>query len=620
METTTQYKRMVEPAFRLQYSKEELEGEWKKYIFDFISKEKQLLAREGVDEHHNFMGKGFFTKADLEELCTLPFLKKEVFIGFLASLPEEVNQVFQALIWEPKLHQTDLKEKLGIDICSETQLSSYKTDTRLAVKRPYRIFKIVDHSEESKSSYNKDHSFSLFLPESIRAAAAKLVDLPPSAIIRPANEIEKTEYVYTSGERDIAIELKQLVHYVHQGEINLTAKGRPALSSFNKMQRKLNLKEFFPNNKTKELKNMRSALLASLIVTVRKKDSAEEIGDLVKKLINKYYATFYESGASLLYFIKGIASASSTDMKEVEESFVGMLYKLPLGKWVSYENIYDYLRYNFLPIAPLNYSFAASKLHHVHREYVPSPFSNPMFIGGHHSTVNHKKQFILERNYTQFILEPFVKGTLFLFSAFGLLDVAFNKPNTKELGETYYSPYDGLRYVRLTKLGAYVTKQDASYSAPDVSLKASISLSPENLMITTNENDDIAAVFLNSFSEKIGPNRYRTDYSIFLKDCETKHELRNKIAFFKQTMEENIPSNWKIFMKELEQKIDPLETVEEVTIFKIPESNKSLIHIIARDAVLRELTIKAEGYHILVSKENNESFKKRLQDFGYLMS
>ena len=51
MTTKTQYKRMVEPAFRLKYTKEELEGEWKKYVFDFISKEGMLLRKHNVEEH-----------------------------------------------------------------------------------------------------------------------------------------------------------------------------------------------------------------------------------------------------------------------------------------------------------------------------------------------------------------------------------------------------------------------------------------------------------------------------------------------------------------------------------------------------------------------------------------
>jgi hypothetical protein len=70
----------------------------------------------------------------------------------------------------------------------------------------------------------------------------------------------------------------------------------------------------------------------------------------------------------------------------------------------------------------------------------------------------------------------------------------------------------------------------------------------------------------------------------------------------------------------LRQKIDPFDEVEEMKIFKIPSDNNALIRIIAKDAMLKKLIIKAEGYHILVPKDNVSKFKKRLQEFGYFIT
>ena len=89
---------------------------------------------------------------------------------------------------------------------------------------------------------------------------------------------------------------------------------------------------------------------------------------------------------------------------------------------------------------------------------------------------------------------------------------------------------------------------------------------------------------------------------------------------FKQAINKELPPNWQQFFKELEAKIDPLEEIDNMMVFQIPPDNQALIRLIARDEKLKKLCRKAEGYYVLVEKAKISQFKKRLQEFGYLLT
>jgi hypothetical protein len=199
------------------------------------------------------------------------------------------------------------------------------------------------------------------------------------------------------------------------------------------------------------------------------------------------------------------------------------------------------------------------------------------------------------------------------------LDVAYDTPDVSEMGKTTQSPYDGLQYIRLNKLGAFVLAKTAEYEEPSVISKSSITLSTDSLTIVVDEADTTAPVILEPYTHRVSPNRFRTDFGFFLKNTKTKQELEDKITLFKQSVKVDIPDNWEVFFKELRQKIDPLTPVKDVFVFQIPTDNPELLRLIAKDVTLRKYCLKAEGYHIIVPKKNMSRFRKRLGEFGYLL-
>ena len=145
-----------------------------------------------------------------------------------------------------------------------------------------------------------------------------------------------------------------------------------------------------------------------------------------------------------------------------------------------------------------------------------------------------------------------------MFAAFGLVEIAYNTPDTSEIIDTYYSPYDGLQYVKITDLGAYVSSNyKTDYTPPQTVEKTPLVLSEDSLMILSDETDVTADILLKNYTEKVGPNRYQTDPSIFLKDCRSVEDIQNKVDLFQQTVSNELPANWKAFFDTLLSNTDP---------------------------------------------------------------
>ena len=96
-------------------------------------------------------------------------------------------------------------------------------------------------------------------------------------------------------------------------------------------------------------------------------------------------------------------------------------------------------------------------------------------------------------------------------------------------------------------------------------------------------------------------------------------DLEAKISLFRQTVSSEQPPNWQAFFNTLKLKCDPLRGIEPHMAYQLSREDQEMIHLVAKDPVLKKLTIKAEGLIILVMKKDLTKFKNRLKEFGYLL-
>ncbi|MFK7978575.1 MAG: hypothetical protein AB8G86_01215 [Saprospiraceae bacterium] len=598
---------LVADAFEKGYSSADLKESFFVLTRDFVQKNMTLLVREEVPKKVVLLGTlKNLTKREMALFVTIPYLNKQLFTAFKFSLSNEVEKLLNELVFEEKMTQAEIEKRLGIKVY-DTQKSRYSGYEQISIKEGFKFFR---HVNIHRYSTLKKPEYTFYLEPSVRRIIAIYYDKPTNSSITSIKELEETHYVYDKGQVDIMLELPRLMAYAQQGNIKVSSKGKPAASTLGKMQRKLNLAEFYPNEKVKSTSLLRTNLLAGLIATIGAATSTTELSTFIKTLIQSYYANNYRSIHQLLTYLKGTGHVDTYYLVHIEHHLVHLLGELPENEWVSVANISKYLKFNFKDIRPIKEYIARNKLYY---EYDAA-------VKYERYAYRESKHYIDNARYDKAITLPTLQGSLFLFAAFGLLDIAYNEIDATVMGQTCNAPFDGLKYIRLNNLGAYVAGKQTKYDAPQEVSHSTIELSKDSLTIISDKNDPTAAIILEPYTEKVTPNRFRTDFSIFLKGISDKKELADKIKIFKQSVTADLPPNWEAFFEQLSQKIDPLTQVTTMHVFQIPDNNPDLIKLIARDAKLKSLCFKAEGYHILIPKKKFAQFKARLREFGYLMS
>ncbi|MEZ4886478.1 MAG: hypothetical protein R3E32_17205 [Chitinophagales bacterium] len=583
-------------AFEQSYNKTNLERGLKPFVDDFFLENRALCMSEGVPNYlYLNAGAKRINKTDLVDLCCVPFINRTLFDAFRKTLPKEIATILAELVWREELGESEIKSLFGIEVCEVIPPKySWGGESR-ELKKMYYFFAV---SHERWSSIFE----SISLPVNLRKRLMAYYPKPKNFDIHTITPTA-TDIVY-SGEKDIFLELPRLLAYYGQDNIKLTTKQRPMLSGMSKMQRTLNLREFFEDTKDKVLKNLRTNAIAGLLVVGDKVLGEKNLPQLIKNLFNLYQRNAYFSLPLLLTNLKGTGYIEDSAMKSVEHNFVRLLKELPIGDWVAFENIEDFTKYRMFDITPINKILASDKLYFSKKE----------------ARYNNKEPITKNIFYSAVTLS-LLKANFFLFAAFGLVEIAYNVPDTSDVAKTYFSPYDGLQFVRLTELGAYVMSDYGTYKQAEDTQQTPLVLSEDSLMILSDETDLTADILLQNYTQKVGPNRYQTDYTVFLKDCRTAEEMKNKIELFKKTVTSKLPANWKAFFEELVGNIQPFEDVStEYVVFKIPSQNRMLIQLIAQDAILKKYIQKAEGFQILVLKSNISKFRNRLKDFGFFLN
>jgi hypothetical protein len=313
---------------------------------------------------------------------------------------------------------------------------------------------------------------------------------------------------------------------------------------------------------------------------------------------------------SLLYHLKGMYYDFGYFHREekVKKTFSHILKNLPVLQWVSVENIIDYCLYRDLFVEIIDKHSVGQTM------YFYKAMEKQYFSG-------LTKVNIIPELYKDAVVVPFTKAMIFLFASFGVLDIAYDPPENPQMRDRenpYLSVFDGVRYLRLTRMGAYIAGQSDSYDVQIEDQTADIILDAHRLIISLDGNDPYKSLIINKIADKIYENSFVVTFNSFLKGCTSKADIEHKIDLFRNDISDNPPEIWKEFLSAVRNRIDPLTQVDTMAVFRLKPS-KELISLVAKDEVLKKNILKAEGYHILIEERNLGKVRKRLEDFGYFI-
>lgn len=595
--------------FNYTFTKSDLQKGQFKQAVEFVKAHRGFLEAEGV--RSAYLNIADYRKVNKEEMCILsgvPYFNQNTYDQYRKFLPANLATVLDALIWEHRLKHKEIKEKFGINIIATQKKQNVNFSYEEVSLKPDFHFFNYQSIKESPFSF-RIASYNLFLDPGLREILSQYYEKPTFAQLIPVPNRQETQFIYERGNVFILADIPKLIGYYAKGQIKTTSSGRPAKTAIPKMQRALGLQEFFPPDSDKVLRNVRTTLLVGLLVHRKVRNLPVDPEKILKHhFFQKAFQDLFRITPSILYYFKGISSVEKYAYRDVEPSILKLINLLPVGQWIHMDNLIQYLKFNFIELDPIQKGYARE---HLYFELASDNISISDFS---------QRVYIDEQNRMEYLQIPFIKGVFFFLAAYGLVDIAYNEVEMEKMGVDVFSPYDGLKYIRLNRLGGFVIGKEETFELPDVFTNSTVKLSEASLTILVDPDDEIAPSLISPFSKQVSATRYQTDASFFLKEVQSSEDLEHKIQLFQQCVRHEIPDNWKIFFEALRRKIDPITVVETYKTFQISPDDVQLKRLMVRDEVLKAIILKAEDYHILVHQKHLNKFKNRLKGYGYLIS
>ena len=146
-------------------------------------------------------------------------------------------------------------------------------------------------------------------------------------------------------------------------------------------------------------------------------------------------------------------------------------------------------------------------------------------------------------------------------------------------------------------------------------------LDARNLIVRSLGENNPYETLLQDVAIPIGQHRYKLTHASFLNNCKTNEDVVNKIEFFKRFISAELPEIWSEFFDSLMKRCRPLTSIsaDKYLVYQLDAGNEELLRLVSTDPVIRENTVRAEGYLLLVKKDSLKQVVARLKYSGYLL-
>ncbi len=588
----------LEEAVLAQYTPDRLDDIFRRYFKDLLDLAPQLESNWNLKKRE-YEGLSVRSK-EIARLISIVFSDREIFEIWLDKLPYMVAKVLETLTWEGQQEIRNLDDRTKGRIlpdASSTQLddSSLNPDFCLFIL-----------TKQGNTTTNGDTLYYFSLPLVMRKKLKSHLPKPKGYYLKSLKSLKPTDFEFVD-QNQIQTNLPIIFDYVKRGSLKITKSGTPRISSLLEIMRLTEMEEFFPGQPDSELKTMRMLMIMHLCLLMR--DLVENQAEIDAHLFRDLFAAFADlEENSLLGFlnhVKGWYQALNMLNKNIHQTILDLVGEIPVEKWVSIKQLTRFAQLRDMDLQPFN-PFAIQNL------YIPGEWQG----------WGHSKQYVKPDQVFRFITEPMLKAAFFLFAAFGLVDIKYNDPKTDpEICQSRqpYSIFDGLIYVRLTKLGAFTCRKSDDIPVASGRQESSrVTLDDSHLIITIYPADNRTEAKLERFSRRIGRSRFRVDFDSFLRSLTTKEEIENSIEELRHLAAATIPENWEKFFNSIRKKYENFCCREDYRVFKVMRKDPELLELLTSDNELRQMILLAEGRHFMVKNQDMSRLKQRLRIFGYL--
>lgn len=542
-------------------------------------------------------------KKELSRVFADILLSEEKFLKLLTLIPNDVRKVFERITWSGgKYRPEDLDRDLELKII----ISEPKVNINTA-------FLIICFEKITGLTASMEYKF--YLPLELRKIAKQYISKPDSYDIKIVSEEITSKYKFINNNR-ILKNIAVYNNYVSRENITYLKQEKPSATSLKNMRDFCEIKEFY-DLQDKNLDTLKTELIIAFFKNISAKSNVNVSGLI---LLKEYVETFFTQDGFyvdyLINHIKGKAEVIKVDEylernRKVKLEAYNLFKGLPAEEWISIENFGLYVFYRDLYFDVLD---VASNEGVMYFEELKRNSSSYSFT---------QKTQVKQDNYVEAILSPLLKGICFLLSSIGVLDIAYDDPQNlvyRQKNNDYLSPFDGLKYIRINDLGAYVfgLKNDYEFMTEEEEHeddKIQVRLSEDFLLMKVVGKEKFKTVFVEKISQKISDELYQVTDESFLGACSSIEELKENIETFKSQITDNLPKNWSDFFRKILENTICFEKADDIKVYEI--KNKSLYDHINNDPELSALVLKVETGLVAINDKNLPLFKEKVKKIGF---
>lgn len=537
-------------------------------------------------------------KREIARLFSITLGDEEIFNSWFKSLPYMVHKVFETIVWEGDKDIVDLNARTKGDILSGDDLQNLNRDS---LNSEYCLF-LLDIKKHK--DFEGNPVVCLTLPWMVRKFCRRHLPKPKGYYLKALKSVEPTKYQFCDKGR-ILNAFPVLKEFIGQGNLEVTRNGMLSKLALARLSKQSDLDEFFPDHADSSARLMRVELVAFLVYICSQNLEQRVSKEVLKEIIYHYENLTEPFLIRFLDHVKGWYHASKYLQANFNSEFIRLIKELPQEKWISLRQLKRFIEVRDF------------RLHVVKEEAC-----NHLHFPGDWEGWGNKKHSLQPRHFADGIINPYLQINIFLFAALGLVDICFDPAGENiQLPDKYrfYSLYDGIKYVRLTALGAFALGLTEGYEQVIHSEESTELILDENrLLVSISKPDARMEMILEQIAVRIGRLRFKVDYQSILKDCDSEDELVARINRLLALVVNELPGNWQKFIADIQNKGKSLSQDDDMIIISIDPKDKELVDLFTSDDVLRQMVLLAEDYRILVSKRDITQFQQRMRIFGYL--
>jgi hypothetical protein len=539
---------------------------------------------------------------------------KALFAGIVERLPERAGDMLYCCVgfsYGLDLYMAELKyiqatgEEFPKKIDEGTLYKNISKDPD---------FFLFNFNTNLSYSHPREYKFEIGINRGLLPYIRKVLPDPARPLLARIQDVEKkTDHIFTDNQ-EIFKTLPVILSFISQDKLKYAKNSDKILaSSLKKMAETCTIEEFYADG-DKDVRNLKTRLIADFL-TSRSFWNLKELNDLpqfIKAGINDYFK-FKEFKShrcrDTFEYIKRQERRfdTNTQEKRIREHLEKILELIPDNHWVSVCDLAMIGEHTLLNFCPFADGYELRDL------YIPMDSKTPY---RDREQVGYADLFSLDSTTL-----PFLRRMMFLFGALGMLDLAYSEPTNpiyRECKKPYLSPFDGLKYVRITEFGRYVMGRTKRFTTDISAPSGEIIVDANKTLLSIHGEDPVKKMVLDAVGEQITRSSYRVDFNSFLKECATAADVNDKIAFFRTNIAENPPAVWERFFEQLVARINPIKSVPSVSVFKV-KPDRELLSLLTGDTVLKKYVMRAENHHMVIQKTHIAKVKERLARFGYFV-